>query len=890
MPHTVHAVVVHHRGKEMLATCLESLLVSTGADLQIILVSNGCDEALPEVVEESPAIHLVECEPVGFSEANNLGVDHARRELGQASHYYFVNNDTKSSPEALELQLRAMDEDPRVAVAGPRLEILGDPNFLNSLGLNVTRDAWGWDEGIGIRKEDYGPLPGAREVLAVTGSALLMEAETFLQVGGWSEIYDYYFEDIDLCVKARRAGRTVMNVPEAVVLHRISATIQEGSDRKTFFFWRNRLVLGLAHWPPRLLGALLWRALKREILANQWADMELQRRALREALGRLGRIWSLRWRLRGLKHGDWTRFLHAPGSVPVITLPEVCFVDPDGLGAVPGGDETRAEEGSAGEAPERAVSSNEARVLPPLPGGIFDRADKSGSEAQGQRVLVLGWSPLPFENQKMNYAPGARSWQLAGALASDGHAVCLACARIPGAAHDELPTVAESEHEGVLIYQMERERFEAEGALEDLVERFRPTVLVGAAPVPSLRACHLAGETLPVWVDLFGDPMAEAQARAIAAPEKDRLSAYRNLLAELLERGDAFSAVSERQRLAAIGQLGFCGRLNAETGGHELVFNIPCGLSGRGEPVERSRQSPVPGELAEDDFVLLWSGGYNTWCDVDTLFAGLEMAMEANHRLRFVSTGGGIEGQDEGTYPRLLAKVNASPLADRFLFKGRLPRRELDAYLARADLALVTERFLYERIFGSSGRVLHWLAAGVPFLCSRLSEISEIVEAEGLGLTYPAEDPEALGRRILQAAADPEALARRAEAGLAHARQHWSDRSSTKPLREWIRQPRRAPDGLIPEGRERRENPLSVTRLQRELQAREEELYITKEHLAGSARELSTSRRELAAVEGKLQEVGSELGEIHHSKMWSLWMAYYRLRTALGAPLRWLRR
>ncbi len=46
---------------------------------------------------------------------------------------------------------------PKAAVVGPTLLIDWAPDYLNSLCLNVTDDAWGWDEGIGISLADYGP-------------------------------------------------------------------------------------------------------------------------------------------------------------------------------------------------------------------------------------------------------------------------------------------------------------------------------------------------------------------------------------------------------------------------------------------------------------------------------------------------------------------------------------------------------------------------------------------------------------------------------------------------------------------------------------------------------------------------------------------------------------
>ncbi len=322
---TVHTVIVHHRGEAMLERCLDSLLASTGVELEIVVVSNDCQEDLPAVVDASPAIHAVETpRALGFSAANNLGVAWAREHLGEADYYYFVNNDTESTPGALAALVAALEADPEAAVAGPQLRILGAPEHLNSLGINLTEDGWGWDEGIGVHVDDYGELPGVRSVVAVTGSALLADAGVYLAVGGWTEVYDYYFEDIDLCLKVWERGYRVINVPASRVLHEISATMTEGSERKEFFFWRNRLILAIVHWPLGLLLKVFYRAVVTEILSNHWVDNEKHRRALRQALSRLPRLLRQRWRSPGGRtpgKREWRRFLYPPGSVPIINLP-----------------------------------------------------------------------------------------------------------------------------------------------------------------------------------------------------------------------------------------------------------------------------------------------------------------------------------------------------------------------------------------------------------------------------------------------------------------------------------------------------------------------------------------------------------------------------------------
>ncbi len=325
----VCAVIVHHRGQVMLERCLASLLASAGVEIEIVVVANACDEELPEIADSSPRIHTVASGvSLGFSAANNLGVEWAREHLSEPDLYYFVNNDTESYPGALARLCAALEANGDAAMAGPTLLILGAEDHYNSLGLNVTEDGWGWDEAIGLKVADYGPPPPSRPVLSVTGSALLIDAAVLRDAGGWTEVYEYYFEDIDLGIKVWKAGREVIHVPDAVVRHQISATMTEGSERKNFLFWRNRLMLAVVHWPLGLLSRTFRRAIFGELLDRRRDDHSVLRRALTETLGHLPALLRCRRRCRGpgtTWHGDdaWRRFLVPPGSVPVITLPEI---------------------------------------------------------------------------------------------------------------------------------------------------------------------------------------------------------------------------------------------------------------------------------------------------------------------------------------------------------------------------------------------------------------------------------------------------------------------------------------------------------------------------------------------------------------------------------------
>jgi glycosyltransferase involved in cell wall biosynthesis len=509
-----------------------------------------------------------------------------------------------------------------------------------------------------------------------------------------------------------------------------------------------------------------------------------------------------------------------------------------------------------------------------------ERHPRAAVQGEGcRRILVLGCSPLPFENERMNYAPGGRTWQFASALAGDGHRVVVACARIPGAYARPLPPVSMLERGGVLVYALDDALFFETDALEGLVEAFAPEVLVGASARPSRRACELA-RAEPVWVDVFGDVMAEGQAFEAEA-RFEALTAYRNLLVPLLLRGDAFSAVSERQRYSLLGQLGLAGRLNQATAGHDPVSVVPCCAF-----VEHDGSLPGTdreGSPWREDFVVLWGGGFNTWCDVETLVAGMSAAMDRSPDVRLVATGGAIEGHDESSYAKFQRLVRASPHRERFVLMGSVDSVDAARMLAFADIGVVTELPLHERELGSSGRVVGWLAHGLPVVCTTLSEIGQVVEREELGFTYRHGDADDLARAILEARGNRGKLGTMAERSRAFAGERLTPAATASPLSAWVREARRAEDHT-------RLNPLDVWKEhEHALRTLGNERQAWGEERAALQAAWAEEREERSRFEDNYHEVRSELGEIHLSKMWKVWTLYQSVVRTVLAPLRWVR-
>lgn len=407
-------------------------------------------------------------------------------------------------------------------------------------------------------------------------------------------------------------------------------------------------------------------------------------------------------------------------------------------------------------------------------------------------VLVCGLCPLPFENTRQSFGPGIRTWQFAYSLAEAGFNVRLLAMRIPGTYDTEQPEGDRHEvYDGVTIERLPDHEFFQVDKIRNRIHDFAPDVLIGATMYGSNMLAQTEPD-IPFWADQFGSVMAEAQAKAHLDQSDHALSHFWSLLQPILRRADKISTVSGPQRYATIGELGIIGRLTHETCGYEFTEVIPCALIPK--PVGDIEPQLRGSEIPEDAFVVLWSGGYNVWSDVETMFKGLEIAMEAHDGIYFVSTGGEIEGHDESTYARFQELIEASEHRDRFHLQGWVKAHKVPSYQAEADLGVLSEIPIYEGQLGSKNRIVQWMGSDLPALYNRVGELGDLLRDEELGLTFEVGDFEAMGQAIVWAAEHRDELEQIAQRARRYTDEHLTFKATTQGLVDWAAKARRAPD------------------------------------------------------------------------------------------------
>jgi hypothetical protein len=105
----------------------------------------------------------------------------------------------------------------------------------------------------------YGSLSCAREVAAASATCLLVERQVFDEAGGFDEEYRARHHDVDLCLRIRQLGRTVVVTPgAAATVHRDPTDVPEDMIDRALLVdrWLPELDAGDPYLSPQLSFAM----------------------------------------------------------------------------------------------------------------------------------------------------------------------------------------------------------------------------------------------------------------------------------------------------------------------------------------------------------------------------------------------------------------------------------------------------------------------------------------------------------------------------------------------------------------------------------------------------------------------------------------------------------
>jgi GT2 family glycosyltransferase len=99
-------------------------------------------------------------------------------------------------------------------------------------------------------EEDRGQYDQPEEIFWGTGACLMVKASLFREAGGLDEKFFAHMEEIDLSWRIRRMGYSVYCIPSSTIYHLGGGTLSYQDPRKTYYNFRNNLLLLYKNLPP----------------------------------------------------------------------------------------------------------------------------------------------------------------------------------------------------------------------------------------------------------------------------------------------------------------------------------------------------------------------------------------------------------------------------------------------------------------------------------------------------------------------------------------------------------------------------------------------------------------------------------------------------------------
>lgn len=226
MSERLSVVLVTYHSRGVLPACLDSLGAATAGPCEVIVVDNHSEDGTVEWLRaHRPEVRVIENpDNRGFARAVNQGLEQATGET-----MLLLNPDSRVTREGVERLLETLGDGRSVAAVAPMLrDEDGTPArscgrfptlwtlFCEHLGLAAAFPASRFFSGY-----KYGgvPLESLAEVGWASGAALLMSRSAYQRLGGLDDGFFMYMEEVDWCLRARRAGLSIRFVPQACFVH-----------------------------------------------------------------------------------------------------------------------------------------------------------------------------------------------------------------------------------------------------------------------------------------------------------------------------------------------------------------------------------------------------------------------------------------------------------------------------------------------------------------------------------------------------------------------------------------------------------------------------------------------------------------------------------------------
>ena len=250
-------IIVNYNAQKLLQECLSSVYAETTQirfDVWVV-DNNSNDDSVAMVEKEFPEVKLIKNnENCGFAKANNMAMSRAN-----SDYVLFLNPDTIICGNAIEKTVQFINENNRVGIVGCR--VLNEDGTLQlACRRSIPTPSVAFYRLTGLSKLfpnskkmakynlTYLDIDKPHEVDAVSGAFLMIRQEVVDEIGMLDERFFMYGEELDWCLRTKKAGWTVMYYSDADIIHYKGECSKSNSRKAAFEFYRSMHLFHKKHF------------------------------------------------------------------------------------------------------------------------------------------------------------------------------------------------------------------------------------------------------------------------------------------------------------------------------------------------------------------------------------------------------------------------------------------------------------------------------------------------------------------------------------------------------------------------------------------------------------------------------------------------------------------
>ena len=254
---TLSIVIVNYNTRKLLRSCLASIYAgANGRPFDVRVVDNNSrDDSVGMVRSEFPKVKVTENKSnVGFSKANNAVIAQT-----DADYILLLNPDTLVLGDAIDRVVKYLEGHPEVGICGCKVlntdrtlqlacrRSIPTPKvaFFRLSGLSKLFPN---SKAIARYNLTYEDPETTHEVDAVSGAFLMIRRQAIEDIGLLDERFFMYGEELDWCLRAKRAGWAVVYHPEAEIIHYKGESTKYNSRKAALEFYRAMYLFHKKHF------------------------------------------------------------------------------------------------------------------------------------------------------------------------------------------------------------------------------------------------------------------------------------------------------------------------------------------------------------------------------------------------------------------------------------------------------------------------------------------------------------------------------------------------------------------------------------------------------------------------------------------------------------------